>query len=211
MEGSFEAYICNQSNELEFVFTFLSKEALAYELKKNLYYSIEDLLLSEKLNNKDGIYSNDETNEEMKLSIYGNLTEGRYGENSFNLLLNNFKSGNDFAYIKEETHSLYSKITKKIKSLAKDSWIGFCNISKKTNVIYGDNKDELIKEAYCKFLTKEDKEFSERFNILIEEIIKEVENKRINILKKFLQEAKNLGKETLSLHGSMKKILRILY
>lgn len=196
MEGSFEAHICNKSNELEFVCTFLSKEALAYELKKNLYYSIEALLLSEKLNNKYGLYSNDETNEESKLSIYRNLTEGRQGENSFNLLFYNFKLGNDFAYIKEETHSLYNKITKKVKNLAKDSWIGFCNINKKTNFIYSDNKDELIKEAYYKFLTKEDKEFSERFNILIEEIIKEIEHKRVNILKKFIEEAKNLGNKT---------------
>lgn len=196
MEGSFEAHICNKSNELEFVCTFLSKEALAYELKRNLYYSIEALLLSEKLNNKYGLYSNDETSKEMKLSVYRNLTEGRHGENSFNLLFYNFKLGNDFAYIKEETHSLYNKITEEIKCLAKDSWIGFCNLNKKTNFIYGDNKDELIKEAYYKFLTKEDKEFSKRFNILIEEIIKEVENKRVDILKKFLQEAKNLGNET---------------
>lgn len=196
MEGSFEAYICNKSNELEFVCTFLSKEALAYELKKNLYYSIEALLLSEKLNNKYGLYSNDETNEEIKLSIYRNLTEGRHGENSFNLLFYDFKLGTDFAYNKEETHSLYSKITEEIKILAKDSWIGFCNINKKANFIYGDNKDELIKEAYYKFLTKEDKEFSERFNILIEEIIKEVEHKRVDILKNFLEEAKNLGNET---------------
>lgn len=196
MEGSFEAHICNKSNELEFVCTFLSKEALTYELKKNIYYSIEALLLSEKLNNKYGLYSNDETNEESKLSIYRNLTEGRHGENSFNLLFYNFKLGNDFAYINEETHSLYNKITEKVKNLAKDSWIGFCNINKKTNFIYGDNKDELIKEAYYKFLTKEDKEFSERFNSLIEEIIKEVEHKRVNILKNFLEEAKNLGNET---------------
>lgn len=196
MEESFEAHICNKSNELEFVCTFLSKEALTYELKKNLYYSIEALLLNEKLNNKYGLYSNDETNEESKLSIYRNLTEGRHGENSFNLLFYNFKLGNDFAYIKEETHLLYSKITEKIKSLAKDSWIGFCNINKKINFIYSDNKDELIKEAYYKFLTKEDKEFSERFNILIEEIIKEIEHKRVNILKKFIEEAKNLGNET---------------
>ncbi|MDZ5254367.1 hypothetical protein [Clostridium sp. LIBA-8841] len=194
MEGSFEAHVCNKSNELEFVCTFLSKEALVYELKKNLYYSIEALLLSEKLNNKHGLYSNDETNEESKLSIFRNLTEGRHGENSFNLLFYDFKSGSDFAYIKEETHSLYSKITEKIKSLAKDSWIGFCNINKKANFIYGDNKDELIKEAYYKFLTKEDKEFSKRFNILIEDILKEVEHKRVNILKKFIEEAKNLGK-----------------
>ncbi|EGT3617380.1 hypothetical protein FHH43_14320 [Clostridium perfringens] len=196
MEGSFEAHICNKSNELEFVCTFLSKEALAYELKKNLYYSIEALLLGEKLNNKYGLYSNDETNEESKLSIYRNLTEGRHGENSFNLLFYNFKLGNDFVYINEETHSLYNKITEKVKILAKDSWIGFCNINKKINFIYGDNKDELIKEAYYKFLTKEDKEFSERFNTLIEEIIKEVEHKRVDILKKFLEEAKNLGNET---------------
>ncbi|HHD2754440.1 TPA: hypothetical protein ACOTG0_003295 [Clostridium perfringens] len=196
MEGSFEAHICNKSNELEFICTFLSKEALAYELKNNLYYSIEALLLSEKLNNKYGLYSNDETNEESKLSIYRNLTEGRHGENSFNLLFYNFKLGNDFAYIKEEIHSLYNKIAEKIKNLAKDSWIGFYNLNKKTNFIYGDNRDELIKEAYYKFLTKEDKEFSKKFNILIEEIIKEVENKRVNILKKFIEEAKNLGNET---------------
>lgn len=194
MEGSFEAHVCNKSNDLEFVCTFLSKEALAYELKKNLYYSIEALLLSEKLNNKYGLYSNDEKNEESKLSIFRNLTEGRHGENSFNLLFYDFKLENDFAYNKEETHSLYSKITEKIKNLAKDSWIGFCNINKKTNFIYGDNKDELIKEAYYKFLTKENEEFSERFNILIEDIIKEVEHKRVNILKKFIEEAKNLGK-----------------
>lgn len=195
--GSFEAHICKEANGLEFICTFLSREALVYELKKNLHYSIEGLLLNERLNNKDGIYSNDEIKEEIKLSIYRNLTEGKSGEFNLNLLFDAPRLDNNFVYIKEETNSLYNnKIIEKVKILARDSWIGFCDINKKTNFIYGDNKDELIKEAYYKFLTKEDKEFSERFNILIEEIIKEVEHKRVTILKKFIEEAKNLGNET---------------
>lgn len=68
-------------------------------------------------------------------------------------------------------------------------------LTKKVNFIYGDGKDELIKEAYYKFLTKEDKVFSESFNNIIEKIIKEIEEKRVNILKNFIKETKNLGKE----------------
>lgn len=194
--GSFEAHICKEAKGLEFICTFLSKEALVYELKKNLHYSIEALLLNERLNNKEGIYSNDETNEKIKLSIYRNLTEGKSGEFNLNPLFDAPRLDNNFVYIKEETNSLYNnELIEKVKFLARDSWIGFCDINKKVNFIYGDNRCELIKEAYYKFLTKEDKVFSERFNNIIEEIIKEIEEKRVNILKNFIKETKNLGKE----------------
>lgn len=194
--GSFEAHICKEANGLEFICTFLSREALVYELKKNLHYSIEALLLNERLNNKDDIYSNDEISEEIKLSIYRNLTEGKSGEFNLNLLFDAPRLDNNFVYIKEETNSLYNnEIIEKVKILARDSWIGFCDINKKVNFIYRDNRDELIKESYYKFLTKDNKVFSERFNNIIEDIIKEIEEKRINVLKSFLQETKNLGKE----------------